>query len=324
MDCTGECGGLAVVDECGICDGDGIPCNECGDGYTLYTNIPNSTIVLDGSECFYNIDLAALSDIINANSLSSIESPIHLGTQNWSNGRITRLEAGNYFQGGSIDLITIPESIENMSQMSVLYLDKNSLTQLPDAITNLNNLFFLVLPFNQLTSLPENIGNLTSLFWLDVGYNELESLPNSIGNLQNLVYLWMFNNNLTVLPDSFCDLNINWNSDDYGFLPYFGAGGNQLCENVPDCIASSSNLNSSVDPLYYSFEITLEQECEEECSPADLNNDGISNVIDIVAMVTIALNQTPPTDEELCVADLNSDGIVNVIDIVSLVNLVLD
>ena len=41
-------------------------------------------------------------------------------------------------------------------------------------------------------------------------------------------------------------------------------------------------------------------------------------------MVTIALNQTPPTDEELCVADLNSDGIVNVIDIVSLVNLVLD
>ena len=214
--------------------------------------------------------------------------------------------------------------LENMSQMSVLYLDKNSLTQLPDAITNLNNLFYLVLPFNQLISIPENIGNLSSLFWLDVGYNELESLPESIGNLQNLVYLWMFNNNLTELPDSFCDLNINWDSDDYGFLPYFGAGANQLCENLPECVASSSNLNSSIDPLYYSFEITLEQECEEECVPADLNNDGISNVVDIVAIVNIVLDQSTPTDAQLCVADLNSDGIVNVVDIVALVNIVLD
>ena len=106
-------------------------------------------------------------------------------------------------------------------------------------------------------------------------------------------------------------------------LPYFGAGANQLCENVPDCIATSSNLNSSVDPLYYSFEITLEQECLE-CTPMDFNDDGIINVIDIVSMVNIILNPLAPTDEELCVADLNSDGIVNVIDIVSLVGAILD
>jgi len=323
IDCEGVCNGSSMLDVCGICNGEStLPCNECGDGYTLYNNIPNSTIVLDGSECFNDIDLSALSDIIIANSLS-VDSPIHLGTQNWNGGRITRLEAGNYFQGGSVNLTTIPGSIEDMSQMSVLYLDKNSLTQLPDAITNLNNLFYLVLPFNQLVSLPENIGNLTNLFWIDVGYNELESLPGSIGNLQNLVYLWIFDNNISHLPTSFCDLNINWNSDDNGFLPYFGAGGNQLCQDIPECIASSSNLNSSIDPLYYSFEITVEQDCPE-CTPGDFNNDSIINVIDIVSMVTIVLDSEEPTDEELCLADLSSDGIVNVIDIVALVAVVLD
>jgi hypothetical protein len=323
VDCENVCGGSSELDVCGICNGNSsLPCNECGDGYTLYNTVPNSTVVLDGSSCFNDVDLSALSDIITSNFLS-LESPIHFGTQNWNNGRITRLEAGNYFQGGSVDLTIIPESIGNMTQMSVLYLDRNSLTELPASITNLSNLFYLVLPFNQLVSIPENIGNLTNLFWIDVGYNELESLPESIGNLQNLVYLWIFNNSLTQLPDSFCNLNISWDSDDYGFLPYFGAGGNQLCENLPDCIATSSNLNSSVDPLYYSFEITLEQECIE-CAPMDFNNDDIINVIDIVSMVNIILNPSAPTDEELCVADLNSDGIVNVIDIVSLVGAILD
>ena len=62
---------------CGICNGNSsLPCNECGNGYTLYNNIPNSTIVLDGSECFNDIDLSALSDIITANALSPNGSKI--------------------------------------------------------------------------------------------------------------------------------------------------------------------------------------------------------------------------------------------------------
>ena len=324
IDCEDVCGGNAELDVCGICNGNSsLPCNECGDGYTLYNTIPNSTVVLDGSSCFYDIDISSLNDIITTNSLS-VESPIHLGTQNWNNGRITRLEAGNYFQGGLVNLTSIPESIENMSQLSVLYLDYNSLTQLPNSITNLSNLFYLVLPFNQLTSIPENIGNLTNLFWLDIGYNEVEYIPESIGNLQGLTYLWIFGNNLTTLPNSFCDLNLNWDNDDYGFIPYFAAGGNQLCDNIPDCIADSPNLNSAIDPLYYTFEITLDQECEPECTQGDLNNDGTINVTDIISMVNIVLDPSQPTDNQLCVADLNNDGTINVVDIIALVNIILD
>ena len=51
-----------------------------------------------------------------------------------------------------------------------------------------------------------------------------------------------------------------------------------------------------------------------------VNNDGILNILDIVALVNIVLN-----DEEYnSNADLNSDGILNVLDIVNLVNLVLN
>ena len=324
IDCEGVCGGNAELDVCGICNGaSSLPCNECGNGYTLYNIIPNSTIVLDGSSCFKNTDLEALNDIISSNSLN-LESPIHLGTQNWFNGRITRLEAGNYYQGGSVILTNIPESIENMSNMGVLYLNYNELTQLPNSITNLNNLIYLVLSFNQITSLPDDIGNLSNLIWIDMGYNTLDYLPESIGELSNLNYLWIFNNNLITIPESICNLNINWYTDDASFLPYFGAGGNKLCNNLPSCIENSPNLNSSIDPLYYSFEITVDQDCSSECTKMDINNDGIINVIDIVSIVNIILGTVIPDDYQSCACDVNSDELINVIDIVSIVNFILD
>lgn len=324
IDCEGVCGGNAELDMCGICNGESsLPCNECGDGYTLYNIIPNSTIVLDGSSCFNNTDLEALNDIIVSNSLNT-ESPIHLGTQNWFNGRITRLEAGDYYQGGFVTLTNIPESIGNMANMGVLYLNYNELTQLPNSITNLNNLIYLVLSFNQITSLPENIGNLNNLIWIDMGYNALEFLPNSIGDLSNLNYLWIFNNSLNEIPHSICNLNINWYADDALFLPYFGAGGNQLCSSIPSCIENSPNLNSSIDPLYYSFEITVEQDCSNECTKMDLNNDGIINVIDIVSVVNIIVGLTIADEYQNCAADVNSDEIINVIDIVSIVNFIIN
>ena len=36
------------------------------------------------------------------------------------------------------------------------------------------------------------------------------------------------------------------------------------------------------------------------------------------------MNVATPTDDEACAADLNSDGIINVLDIVQLVNIILN
>ncbi len=323
IDCTGVPNGNAQLDECGVCNGNGTTCQNCSEGFTYYETVPNSTILLDGNYCFNNNDLNALNDIISDNSLN-VASPINLGSQNWVNGRITRLEVGNYYQGGQVTLTSLPESISDMTQLSVLYANYNQLTELPQNIINLENLFFLVLSFNNITNLPDQIGSLSNLYWLDMGYNQLDSLPESIGNLENLVYMWIFNNNLSYLPDSFCNLNVNWNSDDYSFLPYFGSGGNQLCNNLPECIENSPNLNSSIDPLYYSFEITNEQECETTCLTMDLNFDGIINIIDIIATVNIIIDNTNPTDEELCAGDINGDETINIVDVISIVNFILD
>ena len=59
------------------------------------------------------------------------------------------------------------------------------------------------------------------------------------------------------------------------------------------------------------------------CTTGDLNIDGIVNVIDIVALVSIVLNPNSPSTSELCLADFNLDAVINVIDIVALVNLIL-
>ena len=135
--------------------------------------------------------------------------------------------------------------------------------------------------------------------------------------------MWIFNNNLTSIPSNFCDLNLNWDDLDYNFLPFFGIGGNQLCDNLPTCVLNSSNLNSSIDPLYYAFVIEDLQECEDACILADVNNDGTINVVDIVNTVNIIFG-TYADSQQLCAADANQDGTINVVDIVNIVNYIFE
>tara|TARA_Y100001970_G_scaffold134911_2_gene166065 strand:- start:63527 stop:66409 length:2883 start_codon:yes stop_codon:yes gene_type:complete len=352
IDCLGECGGSAIIDECGVCNGnniDDLGCGcfesgpfDCGDGtfgcslddcdvipgecpneftYFDIDEIPNSAIVLDGSQCFSNIDLGILDDIIELNSLEG-QDAINIGTQNWFNGHITRLTIGNFYDGGNVTLTTLPESIGDFPSLAILYLNYNELTFLPDSITSLSSLIYLVLSFNELTHLPDDIGDLSNMIWLDLGYNSIEYLPESIGNFSIIQYLWIFNNQLSSLPDSICNLPLQWDALDNNFLPYFGSGGNMLCRELPECIANSENINTSIDPLYYSFLITVEQDCSE-CGQMDISGDGIINVIDVISLVNYILSEEN-TEDNLCTFDLTGDGIINIIDIVLLVNTILD
>ena len=51
----------------------------------------------------------------------------------------------------------------------------------------------------------------------------------------------------------------------------------------------------------------------------DLNEDGLTNVLDIVLLVNLVLGNAESDD---C-SDVNGDGILNVLDIVLLVNIIL-
>ena len=305
------------------------PANECNEGYNYIEDYPmNTCIVLDGSQCFYNDDIEALQDIININNLeNTIDNSLYLGFQNWSGGRLTRLLVGDNSNGGFTTLTELPESIGNLTSLVQLYIDDNNLTTLPESIGNLSNLFYLVANFNNLTALPESIGNLSNLIFLDLGYNEISYIPDSIGNLANLQTLWIFDNQLSTLPDSICSLDLDWNGYTSGasVVPYFGSGGNLLCDagQIPDCVENSSNFEISLDAAYYLFSVVHEQVCEDTLI-GDINLDTLINVLDIVTLVGSIVGGDSLDGQSLTNADVNEDGLVNVLDVVLLVNQIVE
>jgi len=159
-------------------------------------------------------------------------------------------------------IFILPESIGNWTNLSGLYLEWNRISSLPLNFEKLKELKSLYISNNILESVIENLDSLSKLKYLDLGYNEIDSLPSSLCALSELEYLWLFNNNLESLPECICSMSIDWNSDDSAWFPYFAIGGNGLCENIPECIASSSNFNVSLDQFYYSFQTESLQECD--------------------------------------------------------------
>ena len=64
---------------------------------------------------------------------------------------------------------------------------------------------------------------------------------------------------------------------------------------------------------------------EDQCLyDGDVTSDGVLNVVDVVAVVSVVVGQSSLTDDILCSADLNQDGIINVVDIVGMVNFIIN
>ena len=303
---------------------------ECEEGYTYYSseNIPEQVGILDGSNCFSNSNIDVLNNLITLNTLD-YSSPLEVGVQTWLGSQLYKFVA-TYTQNGvngvNQQLTQLPEDIGQLSNLKQLYLEWNLLTILPSSLTQLTNLESLFISNNWLTALPNDIGNLSDLSVLDLGYNQIAEIPESIGNLQNIEYLYLFNNQLSSVPESICNLPLNWSGIDFNNYPYFAIGGNELCdlELIPECVATSENLNITLDQISYNFIIDAPQDCEEECpNLGDLNGDGGWNVLDIVTLANCVLAENCADLENGCAGDLNGDGGWNVLDIVTLANCVL-
>ena len=206
--------------------------------------------------CYWEQDIKFLKDLIS-NSNLSIE-PLGLGTQKWSDGRLTEFDASNSNLKGelpisisNLDSLTIlrlydnrlsgsiPESITSLNKLIDLKLNKNQLSgSIPDSIGNLSRLTYLYLNANQLTdSIPNSIGSLDSLKYLSLDRNQLSgSIPESIGNLISLGYLTLSQNQLTgSIPESIGNLNN---------LYSLHLGNNQLTGSIPDSIGNLTILHS--------------------------------------------------------------------------------
>jgi internalin A len=99
-----------------------------------------------------------------------------------------------------LGLTKLPESIAQLSQLQILYLDGNQLTVLPESVTQLSLLEELSLTDNQLTTLPESVAQLSLLEVLYLDGNQLTMLPEALRKLTRLEELFLHGNEALGLP----------------------------------------------------------------------------------------------------------------------------
>jgi Leucine-rich repeat (LRR) protein len=98
------------------------------------------------------------------------------------------------------NIITIPGTIGNLTDLYELDLSHNKIITIPETIGNLTNLHISDLSHNKIIAIPETIGNLINLSKLDLSYNKIIAIPETIGNLINLEEFYISNNPITDFP----------------------------------------------------------------------------------------------------------------------------
>jgi len=153
-------------------------------------------------------------------------------------------------------LISIPEEVYSLINLTNLYLKDNNINTLPDSFANLVNLRHLNLYGNKFSEFPEIIIKLPILQVLDIKSNFIKEIPPSIGNLKTLTYLGIGSNLLTTLPKEIGNLikvttlnaaicNIKTLPNEIGnmkSLKNLWVGVNKL-ESLPSTIGNLKSLN---------------------------------------------------------------------------------
>ena len=113
---------------------------------------------------------------------------------------ITEIILNNY------DLEEFPMIIFNLTNLQILSLTYNQITNMPDSFASLTNLKILHLYNNQITEIPDSIAFLTNLQTLHLSYNQITKISDSIASLTNLQTLYLSENQITEIPDSIASL----------------------------------------------------------------------------------------------------------------------
>ena len=136
-----------------------------------------------------------------------------------------------------------------------------------------------------------------------------------IDNNNKILSYWRVDNDEKVVV--VINLDEDYHSIDLEF-PNNGLWEEKLSDTTID-IETNWYGDYNLSPLT-SYVFTLP---DNQCTPGDINLDGIINVADIVATINYILLGGELSSSELCAMDLNNDSNVNVGDIVALVNLIL-
>lgn len=113
-------------------------------------------------------------------------------------------------------LAKLPSEIGNLTNLTVLALDTNRLTEVPDALCQLHLLERLGLSNNFLSALPNDFHKLTNLRSFYCSNNRLVDFPQSVCHLQSLVFLDLSDNRIIHVPAGEC-----WPPDGSTILPSY-------------------------------------------------------------------------------------------------------
>ena len=329
-DCAGECFGDAVVDECGLCDGDGSACtDECG------------VVGGDGVACstVFNVDM---------NCANTEFSTVHItgpfcgwcGAEEW-NTMSDEDGDGIY----SLTLYDITTPFEYKYMVDNFADQENLIDDMVDGATCapvtdysgyanrvlgmsgdglvVNDTYGSCLTCEEQSFDPEY----TVTFDLD-GLDEcgFVSVTGSFDNWSG----WGANTDtnmsveltdgdyeyIVLCVDTSADA---WWNDIWGnsVEVHPNLGGD--CDFIPDDEYANFGFTVSGSDLVVTS--CVESECTYN---GDANGDGSVNVTDIVLIVGMIINGNGFTDADLCTSDLNQDGQVNVTDIVFLVGNIIN
>lgn len=105
-------------------------------------------------------------------------------------------------------LTEFPRGILDLVNLVYLYISSNnSITSIPNGIGNLKELIdFIIHNCNITGKLPNNLCKLEKLKTLILNDNKITEIPEQIGNLRSLRNLQLKNNNIINLPNSICNL----------------------------------------------------------------------------------------------------------------------
>ncbi|MEM6450234.1 MAG: COR domain-containing protein [Cyanobacteria bacterium P01_D01_bin.105] len=131
-------------------------------------------------------------------------------------------------------LTTLPDEIEQLTELRSLFLYNNEFDELPEVVGTLKNLRSLDLSSNRLSTLSDIVGELKNLRSISLNGNKLSNLPVSIGKLFSLQSLVAYNNQLNTLPDTIGNLDN---------LRLLGLSYNQL-SNLPVSLSQISHLQA--------------------------------------------------------------------------------
>ena len=132
---------------------------------------------------------------------------------------------------------TIPAELGQLSELTVLYLHRNTLTgEIPAELGNLANLEWLSLYDNDLTgAIPTELADLSNLERLYLNHNDLTGqIPGDLGKMSSLTHLFLRHNQLTgPIPAELGGLtNLEWLS----------LWGNELTGEIPTELGNLANL----------------------------------------------------------------------------------